>query len=262
MSGGESSPYERFVTEELQRDFEMGKSVLGRVFLGETLSSEFMDKMVLDIREPEREKGHIVPTAHYNSQTRLIHLNLEQDSLVRYASELSEKHNQSASDITRLFVGAGIARCLVANLLLPTKIREEVGGDTVETLKERLYDTESLQVDAEKFDMIHDTSLLKTVERMGDNEAGSINILRFATGMSLTYMSNVPSWQNEWAGMFQQELLEHEYGRSADLRLALTMLDADSAFKMFDDNLDHNLVAMSFPMSQAETMQFFPPSET
>lgn len=69
-------------------------------------------------------------------------------------------------------------------------------------------------------------------------------------------MSDVTDWQQELPNKFHELLIEDQRQRKVDLMSFVAIMgDAQDAFNMYDDTVNHVLFGLSFPMSPAEEMR-------
>lgn len=246
----------RFTVEHL---LEMGKraaEVLGPIYLGEADSEKLCAMLEPEIYEGEPH-GNVVPTLLYNSKTKKLHFRVELETMLQFAEQTAEEldNGVASADIVRLLLGAGVARSILAWKALPLRSLED--SPQRRKYQEQLCQKEPLWSAVNIFDEKQSTNLRMAVERLGDDQLTRVNILRFAFGASLTHLSDALDWQIQLPNHMRKSLMENEAGREIDLRTALAILEAESAFALYDDATPELLLALGFPMTPGEELDSF-----
>lgn len=250
--GGERA----FIKEQIADIANKSLEVLGPLYLDDQWES-LRGSLRYEIVDPNNERGNVVPTVKWSSKDSAFILEIEPETILNFSEEISDMAGDEVmtSDVTRLLVGAGVARCILAWKTLPIGL---VGDEkTKRHYQDLLCQGEPVWSAASKFDEENGTNLQMAVERLGDKRMPRVNVLRFCIGASLTHLSNVVNLQIVIPTHMQQELLIQEQARARELSIASAILDRENAFELYDDAVPDMLIAFSFPMSPAEELSSF-----
>lgn len=117
IEGGE------FVHQQFLHYYESAKRTLSGFYFGADEAETFMQSV--DVNFIEQEKGHDVPTCSYSTKTRSFLVNIEPETIENTVRSHAEDIDESPDDLLKLFVGAGVARSLLAWKTLPIKLNED-----------------------------------------------------------------------------------------------------------------------------------------
>ncbi len=220
-------------------------------FIGDE-AEEFIDNLEV-ITDFESNTGIIIPTVGYSRQNGKLNLKIEPNSINDFAEKtLSDYENDaevSVSDLTRLFVGGGVARAILAWKSLKAK---EIDYSASSPYIDKICDKRYLWEAVDKFDDNNGTTLRRSVEKLGDEQIPIINIYRFVTGVSLHYLNETIDLQSRIPETFRPILLEEEQSRVNDLKFNLALFEPNTAFDLYDKSAPQLMYALSFPMEPAE----------
>lgn len=249
-------PERQFLIDHLNLAFEEAKTRMVPWYLGSESAARFNDLIALDIVSPGG-LGQEIPRARYDGRDHSMHLKVKPESVLEYAEFLVDDTELAKNDVLRALIGAGVARCVIGWKLLPIRLGENEDNPRRHELQEKLCEKGPLLSMVEEFDNVSGTHLLESVERLGDAQMTEVNVTRFSVGASLNHMTDVIGWPPLWTPVVRQELAMEEHARQLDLRTALAVFEADSAFQLYDDHFPELLVALNFPMTPAEELNSF-----
>lgn len=242
-----------FLHNQFTQYFHTAKESLAQFYFDEAGRQAFEDNVKMTIVS-DIEKGSVVPTCSYSGKTNSFLVKIETDTIEQASLEYGTDIDESPGDLLKLFVGAGVARSLLAWKTLPIKL-DESDPRRLE-VQETLFNKQPLLALADRIDPCGDYALKTSVERAGEDEVSKINTLRFVFGVSLQHMTDVTNWQQNLPIKFQDLLLLDQRQRILDLKSYIAILDnAQDAFNMYDDTVDHVLFGLSFPMSPVEELR-------
>lgn len=243
-----------FVDKNLKRYAEAAYEQIAHTFLGENADT-LRERFEIVMRRGADQSGNIIPTAIYDAAKDGITLIVEPEPVIEYASNLTDEinHEVEEADMARVLVGSGVARTILG---YKTAYSDLTGTANRQRYMELICSKEHLWEETATFDDTYGTNLRLAVERMGDDQIPRVNMLRFAIGASLRYMSDVPQLQRALVDRQREELINLEAGRDSNLRLNVAWLMTDNAYRIYDDCLPEIEFAFSFPMSPAEEQQF------
>lgn len=242
-----------FEQQQLIRYAEDSLEELAPIYLGEN-TGVLLDHLSIKLRL-EDQQGALIPTAYFNSCSHKLEIIVEPDSIMGYAEELADEinHGIGQADVARVLVGAGVARTILGWKTTGAGLSNE---QTADLYKELICMKDYLWEEVSRFDDKQGTNVRKAVERLGDGQTMRVNFLRFGTGASLRLTSEVPELQQAFVYHMREELSEKESLRAKELKMNLGWLEADSAFRIYDDDTPEYELAFSFPMTPAEEQRF------
>ncbi len=254
--------FESFPSDSSDQQFEQEQLIyyahhafdhISPVFLGEK-AEELQEHLSIEMRT-DKIKGNIIPSASYKNQTKALTLIIEPESIMVYAEEIADEinHGIEEADITRMLVGAGVARTVLGWKTIGAGLHDPKVADRY---KEKMCDRSNLWDEVSEHDDVYSTNLRAVVERLGDEQLQRVNWLRFSIGASLRYTSDTTQLQQAFVQHLKTELQKKEYDRKNELGFNFGWLETDSAFAIYDDQTPEIELAFSFPMSPAEEQRF------
>lgn len=228
---------------------------LAELFLGDE-ADELKHRLLVNIND-RYLTGSVLPTIAYDMSCEAFMLNIEPTSISEYASEqIDEKVDEdvTVADLSKLLVGAGVARAILAS---KAAVLTRADLESKHRYHEKICQIGYLWEAVATYDDEHETSLLGVLERLGDTTTPQINVVRFAMGASLNYLTDIRSLQTKVPELFQSDLVTVETARETSLVYNLSILEGESAFEIYDGALPTMLWGLSFPMSPAEELTSF-----
>lgn len=253
----ESQPSENaeiaFEHDQLRQFAEVAFEHIAPIFLGDNVDT-LREHISFGIRT-NTERGNIIPTASYDGQSNNLAVIIEPESIMEYAVEVADEinHGIEEGDISKLLVGAGVARTILGWKTLGAGLDDPMSVDNYRELickRDYLWDAVS------EYDDVNETNLRAVVERLGDGQLQRVNWLRFSIGASLRYTTDITQLQQAFVSYLTTELMQKENERKNDLEFNLGWLETESAFAIYDDQTPEIELAFSFPMSPAEEQRF------
>lgn len=252
-----------FIHDDFLSHATYSLDTLPELYLGE-LSQPFVDSLVVNINM-DFGVGNVMPTVSYDMGSDMLSLNIEPMSIIEYSEKLlagtEEDMDINVADLAKFFVGAGVARAILSRkaAALPTADQESRLRYT-DKICDKTYLWKAVADFDDELRYPHDEKRFKLrtpVEKMGDDQVPTINVLRFVFGASLNFLSEVHDLQVNLPNLFRPELVEEEQSRAIDLNMNLAILDAESAFNIYHESPPYLLYGLSFPMTPAEELTSF-----
>jgi hypothetical protein len=242
-----------YIQEQLLEYAEAALTQLAPIFLGDN-TGELLDHLSIKLRLND-QKMSMIPTAQFDIETRNLEIIIEPEAVMEGAEELADEinHDIGRADVARMLVSTGVARTILGWKTSASGLDNE---KTADIYKELICNKDYLWEEAARLDDTKDTNLRRAVERLGDAQIMRINFMRFAIGASLRLTSDVPDLQQAFVHHMRDELSEKENLRSKELEMMLGWLEADNAFRIYDENTPEIELAFSFPMTPAEEQRF------
>lgn len=242
-----------YVQEQLVEYAETALAQLAPVFLGDN-TGELLDHLSIRLRLTEQQMS-MIPTARFDDCTGNLEIILEPEAIMEGAEELADEinHGIGQADVAKMLVSVGVAKTILGWKTTAAGLNNE---KTANNYKELICNKDYLWEEVCRLDDAKDTNLRRAVERLGDAQTMRINFMRFAIGASLRLSSDVPDLQQAFVYHMREELSEKENLRSKELEMMLGWLEAESAFRIYDENTPEIELAFSFPMTPAEEQRF------